>query len=470
MGKYTQLNVPNIYNGAINKEKVQNLIDWYVSFYTKIHPSNKWKVVLKSLLSKFEHNLLQENSSIKKNALMKVLIKSCFYYPVPVVKEAKEDAIIFWPFQFIHCDFMELVVNALKKGNYSYQVFVFRSDLLKYLSEKSIESTLVKLIYKRYSFKYICLNIIDTIRLLFCLWSRGNTIITRNIVLNTLLFSGIVESALAAVKKVAKANSNQYHVIGYDLSVIGRALIHELNGLNIANGRIQNGAPNYLLAGYSEVQNIFLWDEISRKAYLSAGFKGNTWVVGNILLQEKLKNSSREFLFNALEGTEYKGRVLVALSGPGHNTSVSGHQATITLLRMFILQNPDFQFLLKLHPKDQKQYYRDIEGERNVIFVDNLFQRNLPNAVEFLNISDYLVTGASSVALDAFAMNVKVIALDPMYELSHFDFIYKNEAVQRVHKEDDFLQLQDLVTSDSNKGAFKDARGVEMIVNYIVKK
>jgi ADP-heptose:LPS heptosyltransferase len=158
------------------------------------------------------------------------------------------------------------------------------------------------------------------------------------------------------------------------------------------------------------------------------------------------------------------------LSGPGHNTSVSGHRATLILLRSFIQRNPNFQFLIKLHPKDQKYYYQDIEKERNVVFVADLFQNSLPNAIEFLNISDYLVTGASSVALDAFAMNVKVIALDPMDELLHFDFIYKNEAVQRIHKEEDLVQLQDLATRGSNKCAFKEGRAKEMIVNYILRE
>lgn len=471
MGTYHQPNNESIFDEIVNnKVKTRSLIDGYVNFYTEGHISNKWKVILKSLLSKFEHYVLQEDNDVKKNILIKVLLKNCFYYPVPDIEEVNANAIIFWPFQFLHCDFMEPVISALKQNNHSYQVFVFRDDLLIHLQKKNIQATLIKFVYKRYSLKKICLNVIDAIHLLLSIRRTNNTLITQNIILNTLRFTGIVENALAAVKEVVKANAKQYHVIGYDLSIVGRALLHELNTLIIPNGRIQNGAPNYLLAGYSEVQDIFLWDDISQKTYSNLGFKGNTWIVGNVLLDEKLKDCSREALLSVLKGESYKGRVLIALSGPGHNTSVAGHQATIKLLGKLIHQNPGFQFLLKMHPKDQKHYYREIEKEQNVLFVDELFHDSLPNAIEFLNISDYLITGASSVALDAFALKVKVIALDPLYELTHFDFIYKNEDVLLVNKEEDLIKLKDLNTRINHRDKWNEKKSVEMIVNHILKR
>jgi UDP-N-acetylglucosamine 2-epimerase len=125
--------------------------------------------------------------------------------------------------------------------------------------------------------------------------------------------------------------------------------------------------------------------------------------------------------------------ILVATSGPGHRISNRHHQLVIDHLRRLSAALPGVSVVVKLHRKDRIAYYREaIQGpddSRLLVVADGTpgFPRDI---LHWLQGCPVVLTGASTVGVEAMLMDVPVITMDFCDEIHDVDFI---EAGATVH-------------------------------------
>lgn len=427
--------------------------------------SGMLKDYLDALLPAFEKAFVQHQKT-SQLLLLRVLIKFVLKR-IELSEVQNASPYFFWPFQLHHCDFMMPVINQLKTEGITATVLVSRQDVYSKFKENGLQPE--RLIYTTSSrnLSSVLRKIREIIRLIQC--SRGvKDTRWKDALFSALQYLGTVERARIAIKAIAAKHDKSYHMVGYDLSVVGRAISRYCRNIHIPCGRIQNGAVNYRLAGFSEVDDLFLWDKESEKAYKSNGYLGNTLITGNILLQDKYPAEKAFPEMNPILISGYSYRALVAFSGPGHNTSEKGHLESLKVLLQMVKENKHVLFVIKLHPKDKDHYYDTIKKEKNIRMAKALFPDKMPNAIKFIHATDIVITGASSVALDAINLNKPVISVDPLEELEHIGFI-KHPKVKYLRKTKEVLNVTECIEELSiTSEEAVPTKGVKAIVQELI--
>lgn len=424
---------------SANKEKELNkTINEYVFFYEHLHKCSQWHLYLKALLLSFTQSILQEGLlKQSKIRVFKTVLVSCFFKTIAKVKKGEANVIYFWPFQFLHCDFIVPLIKELDIKCIPYKVFVIRQNLLPYLQKKGVSASLITFDKAINNPATIITNLYEMIRFLFSLITSSELAGNRSNIFNSLIHISLINNIQAAIKKIAISNSNQFHFVGYDMSILGRTIIHETNLLSIHSGRIQNGAPNNLILGYSEVSIAFLWDNIAERAYKDYGYAGETVIVGNTLLYEKNKNGfNKEWIAELFNSATAAGiKFFVALSGPGYNTNETVHFKIVELIYELAFRHSSNIFIIKLHPKDSLRHYESLNSLKNVCFIDgHAFASPRPDALDILHFCDVLITEGSTVAIDAFCLNKPVIRVDPFNELDHLKYLMHSLCIKYSNK------------------------------------
>jgi hypothetical protein len=96
----------------------------------------------------------------------------------------------------------------------------------------------------------------------------------------------------------------------------------------------------------------------------------------------------------------HQNSVLVATSGPGDRVSPEQHELFVRELVHAVEKSPAIDWTVKLHPKDQAPYYRDLPDRVRVILPDH----------SRLSIYDYLAESAAMVTIASTAVVDAVIA------------------------------------------------------------
>ena len=125
--------------------------------------------------------------------------------------------------------------------------------------------------------------------------------------------------------------------------------------------------------------------------------------------------------------------ILVATSGPGHVVSMQHHQFVIEQIAKLSARLPDLTFLIKLHRKDRIDHYRPILAKvpYSKLHIVPHGERGYPHSIfDWLQGCRMLLTGSSTVALEAMIQNVPVVTMDFAGEISGVEFI---EAGATVH-------------------------------------
>lgn len=423
-------------------------------------------IALDSLTPAFEKYFLQFEK-LDYRQFCKALMNILFYH---LRYEAKkiDSKLIFWPIQLHHVDTMNIVWDQLKKRNIEFDILVFRNDVFEKIKALGLSPTLVEGIKEKRSAKHMFMEFIRMTSLI----SQGAVTFSsmfRVSYLKTLIHIRSIEDIPIMFRHSISSDEGVRHVVGYDLSVIGRSIVKAAKAFGQKTLRIQNGAPNYYLAGLSEVDCLFLWDNQSSDAYRQRGFSGDIIVTGNMLLESKLNNLNMKFSYWKESLSRFDKTVFVAFSGPGHNTSISGHRRSIEILKTIARENSNLCFLIKLHPKDSIFYYNRLTKCDNVFFTDNIFSDSKVDALDILLNSDLLITGASTVALDAINLGIKVVSVDPLSELQHFKFL-ENLNVLKIEGEFIPEKFHSFINTPSKMKDLSNINGARSsVLNYLIK-
>jgi UDP-N-acetylglucosamine 2-epimerase len=118
--------------------------------------------------------------------------------------------------------------------------------------------------------------------------------------------------------------------------------------------------------------------------------------------------------------------ILVATSGPGHRISNRHHRLVIDHLRRLSAAMPGVPVVVKLHRKDRIAHYREAlqgcDSSRLLVVSDGApgFPRDI---LHWLQGCPVVLTGASTVGVEALLMDVPVVTMDFCDEIHEVDFI-----------------------------------------------
>lgn len=219
-------------------------------------------------------------------------------------------------------------------------------------------------------------------------------------------------------------------LIGYDIPAEGRTLTDVLNAKAIPTFMIQHGAMAKVdgIFGTHITKTIFVYGEVSKQVLKDSGSKADIKITGAPYLDELMKK-----LHTAGSKAQGKLKVLVAFSGPGHLTTENHHKKSIEAV-MEVAKNhsSSVDFYFKLHPKDNRSYYTaEMEGKSltNVHFKLPHSQSN--DIFDWALFADIMLTGASTVAIEAMLCRKPVISLDLTGDYKELSFV-KEGAVKLI--------------------------------------
>jgi hypothetical protein len=217
-------------------------------------------------------------------------------------------------------------------------------------------------------------------------------------------------------------------VIGYDITPEGRITVDICNNLNIQSVCIQHGGiAGEPLDGEHIVDSYLLYG-IQAKEYLEGigNMSTSLKVFGAPYLDKELIESERDKTTLKMLGmNEKQETLLVALSGPGHCTTMDHFNEIVESLVLFSKNHPFINLIFKLHRKDSIQNYNRIFKKLGYScpLIDSKDKRFPTDIFYWLNNTDVLITGSSTVALEAMLKATPVITIDYQNQYQNIDFI-----------------------------------------------
>jgi hypothetical protein len=259
----------------------------------------------------------------------------------------------------------------------------------------------------------------------------------------------------------SKIKVNKGVVLGYDIPLIGRmmAIIAKKNGHEVTcpmHGTLSSTYKNFGCAA----DTLFLFGEQDFQNLRDWNLNVKLQVTGSAALDKFFLGTEDPVIFPRIKVDEQKKLVLVAGSGPGDSVSLEGHLQFISqIVELAADYQNSFYFVFKLHPKDNKKFYdKAIKYYSNVL----VFSSEEANAIsvnifEWLKEVDILITGASTVGLEAQLQGIPCLSFDPQKELGSKFYVANGDTIYCIDKDQlsSFLLqfLQGKVLLDNKKKA-----------------
>jgi hypothetical protein len=279
-------------------------------------------------------------------------------------------------------------------------------------------------------------------------------------------FYDILESNLQKTLEIIKPEKV---VIGYDITPEGRMFTYLCKDKNIPSICIQHGSiAGEPMDGEHIVDNYILFGLKPKEYLLKIGNSPESLkVFGAPYLDAKLGNrSDGSKLRRDLGIPNGSIFILVALSGPGHCTTKQHFNKIVSSLVRFANKNQSYRVVFKLHRKDNASNYTEIFKEIGFqCLIVESGDVSFPNDIFYwLDAADILVTGSSTVALEAMLLKVPVMTIDYYNEYQNIDFI-EGDCTYHVSSEENlkkmFNHISDLDNELNNDSIMQNAQ------NYI---
>jgi UDP-N-acetylglucosamine 2-epimerase len=219
-------------------------------------------------------------------------------------------------------------------------------------------------------------------------------------------------------------------VVGNDLTMEGRAGCRVAAARGIPSAAFMHGNISASpVHAYQAADRLLAFGESQRRDLLRLGIADERIVVcGAPSLDRRPRQTARIHPLAQSQLGLKSGEpwILVATSGPGHRISHAHHEKIVANLVRLSTALPDVPLVIKLHHKDRLENYReglkDYAGQK--IFVVPYEKPGFPtNIFDWLQGCSMVLTGMSSVAMEAMLMDVPVITMDYCDEIHGADFI-----------------------------------------------
>lgn len=254
--------------------------------------------------------------------------------------------------------------------------------------------------------------------------------------LSATYWSTVAQSLPAACKAVANARaaleafSPKLVIVGNDKTTEGRAACLVARQQNIPTAVLHHGHSfGNPLNGLHRADRIVVYGDVHRRDLLSVGIEeSRVLTCGAPYLDQRPRQTGKMHpdLARLLKPGPDQPYVLVATSGPGH--TVSHHQHALVIEQLMGLSNrfPQVLFAVKLHRKDHVNYYRQVAdrvGAHRLRIIPDATPEFPRDIFGWLQGCRAVLTGASTVAIEAMLMDVPVITMDFCDEIHDIDFI-----------------------------------------------
>jgi len=265
-------------------------------------------------------------------------------------------------------------------------------------------------------------------------------------------------------------------VVGYDVTPEGRLCVKICKKKGIKTVCIQHGSiAGEPLDGEHIVDNYLLYGKKAKNYLTSIGNDPEKLLVfgapylDNIGVNEKLKKE----LSTKLKLKSKKKTILIALSGPGHCTTYLHFDLIVRSIVKIAKTRNEYNFVFKLHRKDRKENYIPIlkEYDLEIPIIEASNKSFDYNIFEWLSIIDVLLTGSSTVALEAMLLEKPVVTIDYLNEYLNIDFI-EEKCTFHVTKDDNLLKTIKVVLDEIENGFYSQVKqnSAKFINNYFKRE
>jgi hypothetical protein len=240
----------------------------------------------------------------------------------------------------------------------------------------------------------------------------------------------IVVEAVSNAREALRRVRPRVLVVGNDLTLEGNigCRVAAQAGLSTAvfmHGTI-TGIP---MQAHHLADQIYVYGDAHRMELLERGISDTRIVVcGNPSMdsRSRIRGKTHPQLKARLGLRDDTPWILVATSGPGHRISHAHHATLITNLSELARAFPKVPVVIKLHRKDRLEYYASIlkaSGDLPLHIVPHDAAGFPSDIFDWLQGCSMILTGASTTAIEAMALDIPVITMDYCNELYSIDFI-----------------------------------------------
>ncbi|MCB1056631.1 MAG: hypothetical protein KDD11_14110 [Acidobacteria bacterium] len=241
-----------------------------------------------------------------------------------------------------------------------------------------------------------------------------------------------VALAAAAAEALCRVMAPAVLVVGNDLTLEGRVAARVAARHGIATASLMHG-----LLAREAMESRHVVDR-----YLAFG-KRTAWlleemglpesrvaVTGGLHLPppgdlESRRTSARATVAEGWDLDPERPWILVATSGAGHGVSLDHHQGVVAAVSEAARHRPEVDWVIKLHRKDRPELYQELARRdrfANVRVISFDEGARLP-ILDWIAATHAVLTGGSTVALEAMTLGAPVITIDLADELVGVDFI-----------------------------------------------
>lgn len=347
-------------------------------------------------------------------------------------KGTSNSIILFIAVEPTHVKQFEPIWDELKKQAWPYKVATNRKHMYNQIKAKH---DVVYLPYER-SFAKAEIEIYKS-RLKDCLISKGVEDFGLPIQVLTKTSSRVLESFVLLRKQFSTMLGGLVPsavFVGTDTTMEGRICVLLAKSLCIPSFCVMHGSvTGEPMDTYHQVDTFFTYGEAAKQDLIAQGVSPQQLVVSGAPYLQSYKNRSEEGIHKQLEKelnlTKLKPYILFAHSGAGNSTSMPHYQSSLESLYQTAEKYPDVQWIVKLHRKDDPSNFSVVKSKfpnSPIQVVDKEKETKLPVSIfDWLRGASCMITGNSTVAIEAMFMDVPVVTMDLMGEYNQVDFIDK---------------------------------------------
>lgn len=386
---------------------------------------------------------------------LKYLKDNIIYYPKLHNKD-KNYSILFFPTEPTHLDQLKPVFQTLEKHNNDFLIVtnklpiyrILKTDFNSIFLPKSLlsynkqETIQLKRLCKKIAEDFVQHPVIQ---------------LPLNEIYNTIEHEiETIVNQYYQFELLIKKYKPQKVFVGNDTTREGRLLTvlvkryKEIKSYCIMHGSI-TGEP---LDTYHQVDCFFLYGEAAMEDLISKGMSvSNLKISGAPYLDNFLmegNNGINQILSEKLKLNNEKPYILITNSGPGHSTSHEHYQKTLHCIFETASQFTNIQWIIKLHRKDDMTNFKNVIAQypNHSIQIISSHEQGYPSSIfSWLHGATCLLTGVSTVAIEAMALNIPVVTMDFMNEFTNVDFIEKEATIHVSTQQELKEAISNLVTN-----------------------
>ena len=231
-------------------------------------------------------------------------------------------------------------------------------------------------------------------------------------------------------------------VVGNDLTPEGRAACRVAAARGVPTAVFMHGSiAGEPLHAYHCADRVVVFGNIHRDQLVMQGLSSERIAVcGSPSLDQRPQQTGQPHpLLRERLGLGAEPWILVATSGPGHSVSHRHHELVVENLARLSTALGNVPIVIKLHRKDRLEHYQKLRktSEGSKLFVLPHGTPGFPEDIYgWLQGCGLVLTGASTVAVEAMLMDVPVVTMDFCDELKDVDFIDCGATVHVRTRED----------------------------------